>query len=130
MNRRFTAKNNKINNFMRANINDDINASKRLTYNENNSKSYINHILKPKTNNKEIFFTTHKNSKLFRVLFNDNDKYTKDPFSENLISNICDEDIESTDDNIANGKNYLIKELNYGILSAQQNKKKAKFINK
>ena len=53
-------------------------------------------------------------------LYNDNDIFDKEPYNNNLIIMNRDFDVESRENSIVTAQEYVLKELNYGILSYQQ----------
>ena len=68
----------------------------------------------------QINFSYISNKYINLPLFQDKDIFRKEPFSQNLILMDQDSDVESLENSILKDKEFMLKELNYGILSYQQ----------
>ena len=69
-----------------------------------------------------IVFSKESNKFINLPLFRDKEIFRREPFNHNLIIMDNDSDIESLENSILNDKEFVLKELNYGILSYQQKK--------
>ena len=83
-----------------------------------------------KINDKNIRFINEKNGeKTIKKLYFDSERYLKEPFNRNLIINNIsnkDDDQESTEDIKEEGAHFLMKELDYAILSKRQKESNVK----
>ena len=87
---------------------------------KNNNLSKLNSIL---SKSKEILVLSRDKKYWYIPLYKDCEIFSnKEPFNTNLIANENDEDLESVNNSIELSKNYLFKELNFGILSYHQKK--------
>ena len=68
----------------------------------------------------KIFFVDKSHNLIKHSLYKDIDIFRKDPFNENLIIMNRDSDIESRENSIILDQKYLLKELDFAILSLQQ----------
>ena len=68
----------------------------------------------------KIFFVDKSHNLITHPLYKDIDIFRKDPFNENLIIMNRDSDIESRENSIILDQKYLLKELDFAILSLQQ----------
>ena len=71
---------------------------------------------------KLISFSYFSNKNIYLPLYKDNDIFRNEPFNNNLIIMDRDSDVESHENSILKDKEFILKELNYGILSYQQKK--------
>ena len=69
-----------------------------------------------------ISFSYFQNKNIYLPLYKDNEIFRKEPFNNNLILMDKDSDVESLENSILKDKDFVLKELNYGILSYQQKK--------
>ena len=69
---------------------------------------------------KKITFIDISKKNVDIPLYNDNDIFDKEPYNNNLIIMNRDFDVESRENSIVIAQEYVLKELNYGILSYQQ----------
>ena len=69
-----------------------------------------------------ISFSYFQNKNIYLPLYKDNEIFRKEPFNNNLIMMDKDSDVESLENSILKDKEFVLKELNYGILSYQQKK--------
>ena len=67
-----------------------------------------------------ISFSNIQNKNINLPLYKDKEIFRKEPFNKNLIVMDKDSDVESVENSILKDKEFLLKELNYGILSYQQ----------
>ena len=67
-----------------------------------------------------ISFSYIPNKNIYLPLYKDKEIFRKEPFNKNLIVMDKDSDVESLENSILKDKEYVLKELNYGILSYQQ----------
>ena len=67
-----------------------------------------------------ISFSYISNKNIYLPLYKDKEIFRKEPFNKNLIAMDKDSDVESLENSILKDKEYVLKELNYGILSYQQ----------
>ena len=67
-----------------------------------------------------ISFSYIENKNIYLPLYKDNEIFRKEPFNNNLIPMDRDSDVESLENSILKDKEFVLKELNYGILSYQQ----------
>ena len=67
-----------------------------------------------------ISFSNIQNKNINLPLYRDREIFRKEPFNKNLIVMDKDSDVESVENSILKDKEFLLKELNYGILSYQQ----------
>ena len=69
-----------------------------------------------------ISFSYIENKNIYLPLYKEKEIFRKEPFNNNLISMDRDSDVESLENSILKDKDFVLKELNYGILSHQQKK--------
>ena len=69
-----------------------------------------------------ISFSYFQNKNIYLPLYKDKEIFRKEPFNNNLIMMDKDSDVESLENSILKDKDFVLKELNYGILSYQQKK--------
>ena len=69
-----------------------------------------------------ISFSNIQNKNINLPLYKDKEIFRKEPFNKNLIIMDKDSDVESAENSILKDKEFVLKELNYGILSYQQKK--------
>ena len=67
-----------------------------------------------------ISFSNIQNKNINLPLYKDKEIFRKEPFNKNLIVMDKDSDVESLENSILKDKEFVLKELNYGILSYQQ----------
>ena len=67
-----------------------------------------------------ISFSYIPNKNIYLPLYKDKEIFRKEPFNKNLIVMDKDSDVESLENSILKDKEFVLKELNYGILSYQQ----------
>ena len=67
-----------------------------------------------------ISFSYISNKNIYLPLYKDKEIFRKEPFNKNLIVMDKDSDVESLENSILKDKEFVLKELNYGILSYQQ----------
>ena len=67
-----------------------------------------------------ISFSYIQNKNINLPLYKDKEIFRKEPFNKNLIIMDKDSDVESAENSILKDKEFVLKELNYGILSHQQ----------
>ena len=67
-----------------------------------------------------ISFSYVPNKNIYLPLYKDKEIFRKEPFNKNLIVMDKDSDVESLENSILKDKEFVLKELNYGILSYQQ----------
>ena len=67
-----------------------------------------------------ISFSYIPNKNIYLPLYKDKEIFGKEPFNKNLIVMDKDSDVESLENSILKDKEFVLKELNYGILSYQQ----------
>ena len=67
-----------------------------------------------------ISFSYIPNKNIYLPLYKDKEIFRKEPFNKNLIIMDKDSDVESAENSILKDKEFVLKELNYGILSYQQ----------
>ena len=67
-----------------------------------------------------ISFSYIENKNIYLPLYKEKEIFRKEPFNNNLIPMDRDSDVESLENSILKDKEFVLKELNYGILSYQQ----------
>ena len=99
----------------------DINNNQKIM--NNSFKIWENEFNKQKIILPELIsFSYIENKNIYLPLYKDNEIFRKEPFNNNLIMMDKDSDVESLENSILKDKEFVLKELNYGILSYQQKK--------
>ena len=99
----------------------DINNNEKIM--NNSFKIWENEFNKQKIILPELIsFSYFQNKNIYLPLYKDKEIFRKEPFNNNLIMMDKDSDVESLENSILKDKEFVLKELNYGILSYQQKK--------